>query len=89
MTTLTETRLTTTDEGNVLEIMDKTGDTKLRWDRNNRDEVENARRTFNELRGKGFIAYSVPAKKSDQGEVLHTFDETAERIVMTPAMQGG
>jgi hypothetical protein len=90
MTTLTATKDVATEPGtSIIEIMDPSGDTKLRWDRNNRHEVENARRTFNDLRSKGFVAYSVPASKRDQGEVLNTFDETAERIVMAPAMQGG
>lgn len=72
----------------VMEIMDPTGDTKLEWDSRNRDEVENARRTFSDLRGKGFLAFSVTGD-SRKGELLNTFDEKAEKIVMSPAMAGG
>lgn len=73
----------------VIEIMDPTGDTKLIWDSSNPDEVENAKRTFDDLKEKGFIAYSVQGRKGEKGEVLQAFDETAERIIMAPPMQGG
>ena len=85
MTTLIESPPIT----GVIEIMDRSGDTKVTWSRHDTDEVDNARRTFHDLRAKGFIAYSVDPRNDRRGEVLHTFDETAERIVMSPAMQGG
>lgn len=77
------------DGKSVIEIMDPTGDTKLIWDASSDDEVDNARRTFDDLKGKGFIAYSVKGKRGEKGEVLQAFDPDAERIIMAPPMQGG
>ena len=71
-----------------MSILDPTGDTKLIWDSDNRDEVENARKTFKDLKKKGFLAYSV-SKKGDKRDVMHEFDEDAERIIMSPQMRGG
>ena len=67
----------------TLFLMDETGDTRLQWDRNNRDEVLAAKSRFAELKQKGFAAYN------ERRELLHDFDETAERIVMVPPMVGG
>lgn len=90
MTTLTDTVPVPAGTA-LLEIMDKGGDTKLRWDPSNPDEVENARRTFNELKAKNFMAFSVEGTKGNrrQGSVLQAFDATAERVIMTPPMAGG
>jgi hypothetical protein len=71
-----------------LSILDRTGDTKLIWDSNNPDEVANAQETFDKLKKKGFIAYSVE-KGGGKGKVLAKFDPQAEKIIMTPAMAGG
>jgi hypothetical protein len=66
----------------------KGGDTKLIWSKNNRDEVESARRTFDELKKKGFSAFAVK-KDGEKGEQIFSFDETAEKLIMVPAMRGG
>lgn len=69
-------------------VMGKEGDTKLIWDSDEDAEVENARRSFNDLKKKGFAAFSVN-KKGEQGSQIHEFDPKAEKIIMVPAMQGG
>lgn len=69
-------------------VLDRTGDTKLIWDSAQDDEVEAARRTFDDLKKKGYLAYSVN-KKGDKGEVMKKFDPDAERIIMAPALVGG
>jgi hypothetical protein len=69
-------------------ILDRTGDTKIIWDSANEDEVEEAKRTFKNLKDKGYAAYSVN-KKGDKGEVMKKFDADAERIIMAPPLQGG
>lgn len=70
-------------------IMSKEGDSKLIWDKDNADEVANAKRTFDELKKKGFVAYSVQGKRGEKGEVLRQFDPEAERLIMAPPMVGG
>lgn len=69
-------------------VLDATGDTKLIWNPDNPDEVENARRTFKDLRAKGYLAYSVK-KSGDKGEVITEFDASLEKIILAPGVRGG
>ncbi len=71
-----------------LAVLDHTGDTKLIWDTENEDEVSAARNTFDKLKKKGFLAYTVK-KGGDKGEILTKFDPKIEKIIMSPAMAGG
>lgn len=68
--------------------IDQTGDTKTIWDKNNPDEVEAAKATFDRLKGKGYLAYKV-SKDGSKGEVIRDFDPDAEKIILSPPMQGG
>jgi hypothetical protein len=63
----------------VLLIPDKTGHERLQWDKDNPEQVEAARKRFNELKAKRGLMYRVD-KKGEQGEVIHDFDPNAERI---------
>lgn len=71
-----------------LAILDQTGDTKIIWNKDNEDEVDVAKSSFDKLIGKGYAAFSVK-KNGDQGEQIKKFDAKAERIIMVPAMVGG
>lgn len=68
--------------------LDQTGDTKTTWDPNVVAEVEEARRTFNNLKSKGYAAHKVEGDGS-KGEVIRDFDPTAKAIIMSPQMAGG
>lgn len=71
-------------------IMDpQAGDMKMVWDPNNRDEVEAARKQFDDLTKKGFLAYKVEGKEGRKGEQIRSFDKTAERLILAPALRGG
>ena len=72
----------------TLRIMGKPGDTKQMWNRENAAEVEAARKTFNELVGKGYFAYKV-RPGGDKGEQIKAFDMMAEAVILVPPMQGG
>jgi hypothetical protein len=72
----------------TLEIIDRTGDTKLEWDRNVPVEVEAAKASFTLHKKKGYLAYRTRADGS-RGEVITEFDPAAERIIMAPPVQGG
>lgn len=72
----------------TLSVMDRTGDTKLIWNSGNADEAAAARKTFTDLKAKGFVAYSVK-KKGARGKALAAFDPDAEKIIMSPPMAGG
>lgn len=71
-----------------LAIMNGEGDTKVYWTRGNADETATARRTFDELRAKGYLAYRLIGDGS-KGEVLREFDPNAAQIILAPAPQGG
>lgn len=64
------------------------GDTKTIWDSENADEVENARRVFNDLKKKGFSIFRVD-KKGEKGERMHEFDPDAEKMIAVPRIAGG
>lgn len=73
----------------TLHTLDRTGDTRVMWDKGNADEVTAARRTFDDLKKKGYLAYRAVGKKGDRGEVIREFDPAAERIIMTKQLVGG
>jgi hypothetical protein len=71
-----------------LAIMDTTGDTKIIWNADNEDEVDNARETFDRLKSKNYIAYSV-GRAGRKDEVIRKFDPDAEKLIMVPPVVGG
>lgn len=64
------------------------GDTNLMWDANNPDEVSAMKATFDKLKKKGYLAFSVRAK-GEKGEQIKEFDPKAAKLIMAPPMQGG
>jgi hypothetical protein len=83
-----ETQTETNTKGEMA-VMGKEGDTKIIWDQNNNDEVENAKATFDRLKGKGYLAFKVIGKEGDKGEQMNDFDPKVERIIFAPRLQGG
>ncbi len=75
-------------DGRELVILDATGDTRIIWDPEKPDEVAQAKETFDKLKKKGYLAYSVN-RKGDKGEVLRDFDGDAEKMILAPATVGG
>lgn len=72
-----------------LRLMGAAGDTKIIWDPDNREEVKNAKRTFDEMVGdKGFMAFAV-ARAGEKGERIREFDPDAEKLIIAPPMAGG
>lgn len=69
-------------------VMDSSGDVRTIWNPNNTREVENARRTFEDLTSQNYHAFRV-LEGGDQGERMDDFDETAGKIIMVPQMVGG
>lgn len=65
------------------------GDHRIMWDHGNADEVSAARRTFDDLTGKGYLAYKAEGKAGDRGEVIRKFDPKAERIIFVRQNEGG
>ena len=76
-------------ERNLLSIADPSGDTRIMWDPNNKDEVETARAAFDAAKAKGMLAYSVDPESADKGEVINKFDKKAGKIIMSRQLVGG
>jgi hypothetical protein len=73
---------------NELCVMDTTGDSKTIWNPANADEVSAARATFDALKKKRYLAYSVKPD-GEKGELIDAFDPAAGKIIMSPMMAGG
>lgn len=71
-----------------MNVLDRSGHTSVKWDPDNRDEVETARAAFNALRDKGYRAFLV-GRMGRQGERLDAFDPEAGEIMMVPQLRGG
>lgn len=69
-------------------IMGKEGDTKMTWSPDNPAEVEEARRSFDNLKRKGYQAFRT-TRDGAKGEQIHAFDPNAAAIILAPQMQGG
>jgi hypothetical protein len=78
-----------TDGKHWMAIMDETGDTKIMWSRDNEDEIAVARRTFDDMKKKGYTAFRVTGKDGVAGEQMREFDPGAERIIFTKPQAGG
>lgn len=71
-----------------LRVMGGAGDTKVMWDAEQDAEVENARRTFDELTGRGYAAFAV-RRSGEKGERVREFDPAAEKLILVPQIAGG
>jgi len=71
-----------------IRLLDKTGDLKVMWDKNNVDEVNAAKEQFNNLIDKGYTAFSVE-KDGGKGKKVTEFDKSMEKIIMVPIVRGG
>jgi hypothetical protein len=69
-------------------VLDHTGDTKLIWDPDKPSEVEAAKKMFDDMKAKGYIAYKVN-RNGDKGEVIRNFDKDAEKMILAPQTVGG
>lgn len=73
----------------MMHTLDRTGDTRVMWDKGNADEVAAARRQFEDLTGKGYLAYKAEGKDGHQGTQIRKFDPEAERIILVKQLVGG
>ena len=71
-----------------MSVLGRDGDTKIIWDSENPDEVEHARKTFEDLTKKGFSAFAVK-HMGGQGERIAKFDPSKEKMILVPQLRGG
>ena len=65
------------------------GDAKVTWDPDVTAEVSAARKTYDDLKDKGYMAYSVKRRNGKKNEIIDAFDPHAEMIIMALPMAGG
>jgi hypothetical protein len=70
-------------------VMGRMGDLKVIWASDKPEEVQAARKQFDEMRKKGYLAFSVTGKNGEKGAQISEFDPDAERIILAPPMRGG
>ena len=73
-----------------LRVLDKEhGDLKITWDPSNKRDIETAKKTFEDLIGKGFMAWDVgPNCKKGDNEIKE-FDPNLGRIIITTPVKKG
>jgi len=76
------------DRWHAMIVPDTTGDTKIMWTAGNPDEIATAKRSFDDLRAKGFMIYKV-GKDNGPGELMREFDPKAEMLIAVPPIVGG
>lgn len=77
-----------------LTILNQHGDEVLTWSKELVEEINGvvsvveAEKAFNKMKDAGYLSYKQDANGGN-AEVIQKFDQEAEEIVMSPAMQGG
>ena len=73
----------------VMGALGSKGDTKVTWNRKNDCEVENAKRTFDQLVGEQKFAAFAVSKLGKKSKRITKFDPELEKIIIVPPMAGG
>lgn len=73
---------------NYMAIMGREGDTKISWSPDSAVEVDEARRSFENMKRKGYMAFRTN-RDGTKGEQIREFDPHAAAIILAPQMQGG
>ena len=71
-----------------LRYLDGSGDQKVQWDPKNNDQIDIARMTFDKLKAKHYVAYSVN-KDGSKNKVISKFSPKAGMLIMVPGIGGG
>ena len=80
------------DDKGVIAIMDhRYGDKKEVWNPRIQDEVDSARKSFDDLKAKGYTVYKVnpDTGEKDDGRVMTSFEPEAGKMIAIPRMAGG
>jgi hypothetical protein len=88
MSTLVQEANRIEESDGVMVVLDRSGDTRHTWDRNNADDVATMSALFDKLTGEGKQAWSV-TRKGNKDQRITEFDPEAEKIIFAPALVGG
>jgi hypothetical protein len=65
------------------------GDIRKIWDPQEPDDVADARRSFTDLKAKGYMIYRAEGKKGLRGVAMTEFEPGAGRLIAVKRNQGG
>jgi hypothetical protein len=71
----------------VMNVLDRSGHTRIGWDPSNEDEVEFARGVFEDKTAAGFRAFKV--RNGEQSTRMDDFDPSAREMMLVPQLKGG
>ncbi len=73
-----------------MRILDRTGDSRVVWNKDEPDSIAVAQAAFDAAIAKGYWAYSVKADDPNaRGTQVKKFDPKAEALILAPRMAGG
>lgn len=70
-----------------MNILDRSGHTRVGWDPSNADEVDFARSVFEEKTAAGFRAFMV--RDGERSTRMDDFDPQAREMMLVPQLKGG
>lgn len=73
---------------NEFTILDPNGHTTTMWDPGSAEEVQRARRVFEEMRRRGYRAFRV-GKDGSPGLPRHSFDPKDDAMIFVPPIHAG
>lgn len=63
-------------------ILSENGDDLLVWDRNDVDQIKEAKKSFDDYLQKGYRAYRVKQLGGSKGSRIESFDDLLEEVIM-------
>lgn len=70
-----------------MRILGRTGDTKILWNVDNKEEIKSAKEIFEKRIKEGWSAFKE--ESGEKGERIKIFDPNADRIILVPPIAGG
>jgi len=71
-----------------ISVLGTKGDVKIIWDPSVKVEVDSAKKQFEELLKKGYLAFSV-GKDHEASEEIKSFKPVLGKMILVPALVGG
>jgi len=78
-------------ESCVFRVMSEKGDTRIVWNKKNIPEINDAKKTFQDLIAQGMVPHRVGINGKATSEEMSEFDPTAEEVIFlpVPVLAGG
>jgi hypothetical protein len=73
---------------NEFKVLDPNGHTRTTWDASSPEEVENARRIYNDLMSRGYRAFRMEGG-AGEGVPRRTFDPKDKETLLVPPIRAG